>query len=1447
MKGYIIIVLLCVSSLSYSLTVSNTYTAGDIPTSFGGYDPGCNGVATPLNVVLPAGGPWVVTSVDVSYNMTSTTAGGGWMSEQRSRLACQNSGLDEGNDFSGIGNNGGTQNYNRTGLGIANGQYNGGTTLIFELPAFRTWAGTAGCNTTVTLIDNGSWEVIVNYELAVPMTYVTSNTIQTPINTVQDCFSSTEVILIEVETSGTLTPLELTTFNLTTNGTSNLGEIGNVHIYYTGIDGDFSTLNLFGSTVSGGNLVVSGGQLLEEGINYFWVEYELISPTQGNVIDGECTNFVLGGNTENPLVISPVGFLTVESCTPYPGGVSTDLTLWLDAEVNYTSPSWTAKNDNGFVYTETANATTVSPNSINFNDAVYFNASPMTSPSFGVLSGDKDFSMYCVSKDRGSGANGAFGGWTSLYGFSATAFSRYDVHVASNSAGVSQLGPTGQGVFSPTQYAISIPNLFDIDANTNNATSSFNANGTTSSWSPTLVIPEAVSGIGARGMLVSDVAEIVVFSNSNTPVDKLKIQSYLAVKYGITLGVNGVSIDYLSSNETVIWEAVSNANFAFDVAGIALDDASGLDQPKSHSINEDGFGGYNDILTVANGINFSAPTSITTNLSSFMWGNNGLNTVSTGASVVYSTDNGETIGSIFDRVWKGQETGDIAVVELEFDMSNSFVVVGGSAGNVDYSTIRLLVDEDGDFSTGATAYSPSSFDAATNKVYFQHDFTPTDGNAMTPNNGYFFTLASVENIVANFAMSDTTICVGESITFSDSSYNNPMSWAWTFNGGDITIENTQGPHIVTFSTPGTYGVTLEVSDANGTDDSTLQVIVDPRPIVDAGLNDAICLGEDYTLTAINSDGANLNWTNSVIDGVLFTPVDSLMYYVTAELNGCENIDSVIIDVNFNPELTVPLDFSICEGEGTLVNATSTSVGTIISWDNGVVNDQLFIPNITTIYTAIATITTGVNVCTTTDEIEITVNEFPTIDAGLDDIICDGENYTLIATNPSNANLTWTNGITDGDEFMPIDSMIYHVTAELNGCESLDSVIVDVIVNPDLTVPLDFSICEGEGALLNATTASESTLITWDNGVVNNQSFIPLNTNVYTATASVSTGGIVCTTTDVLTVIVNPIPVIEADASGQTLITVCAGAPYTLMANNPDGALINWNNGVVDNIEFTPIDSLMYYVVADLNGCVNVDSIVIDAIDSPNVLTELDQSICIGDSVLLHATTNQIAATLNWNNSIPNDTYIFPTTSQTYTATATLGNCSSSDDFNVTVMQLPDVGFSFSPNPVTTEDTEVQFTQINIENDELYYWSFGDNSVSTQIDPVHIYAEIPGVTYYVELTVISDVGCVNSLIVPLLVNDELVYFVPNAFTPDGDEFNETFQPVFTSGFNPYDYHLLIFNRWGEVVFESYNDQIGWDGSYAGEKVQDGTYIWKIWFGDALSDKKYVETGTVTILK
>jgi gliding motility-associated-like protein len=143
---------------------------------------------------------------------------------------------------------------------------------------------------------------------------------------------------------------------------------------------------------------------------------------------------------------------------------------------------------------------------------------------------------------------------------------------------------------------------------------------------------------------------------------------------------------------------------------------------------------------------------------------------------------------------------------------------------------------------------------------------------------------------------------------------------------------------------------------------------------------------------------------------------------------------------------------------------------------------------------------------------------------------------------------------------------------------------------------------------------------------------------------------------------------------------------------------------------------------------------------------------------------------------------------------------------------------------------------------------GDGTLYTTNDVSHLYNQTSsGQTIW--LTAISDLGCIDSTSINIPYEDAIIYYVPNSFTPDGDEFNNTFMPVFTSGIDIYTFEMSVFNRWGEVIFLSNNPNIGWDGSYGiqGLDAQSGVYTFKITFKTPQKDDRQIITGHINLLR
>jgi gliding motility-associated-like protein len=115
---------------------------------------------------------------------------------------------------------------------------------------------------------------------------------------------------------------------------------------------------------------------------------------------------------------------------------------------------------------------------------------------------------------------------------------------------------------------------------------------------------------------------------------------------------------------------------------------------------------------------------------------------------------------------------------------------------------------------------------------------------------------------------------------------------------------------------------------------------------------------------------------------------------------------------------------------------------------------------------------------------------------------------------------------------------------------------------------------------------------------------------------------------------------------------------------------------------------------------------------------------------------------------------------------------------------------------------------------------------------------------------NDLGCPGT---PQLLNivvtqcDPLIYWVPNSFTPDGNEFNQTWGPILTSGISVDNFQLTIYNRWGGLIWESNDVNSKWDGTYNGVLVPDGTYSWIMRLDMVDNDDKKLITGHVTIVR
>ena len=180
-------------------------------------------------------------------------------------------------------------------------------------------------------------------------------------------------------------------------------------------------------------------------------------------------------------------------------------------------------------------------------------------------------------------------------------------------------------------------------------------------------------------------------------------------------------------------------------------------------------------------------------------------------------------------------------------------------------------------------------------------------------------------------------------------------------------------------------------------------------------------------------------------------------------------------------------------------------------------------------------------------------------------------------------------------------------------------------------------------------------------------------------------------------------------------------------------------------------------------------------------------------------------------------------------------------FALTVHPRPDGDFYINPDPAIAGET-AEFIDITYGNTQAWEWYVEDDFISTDERPSYVFDEGE---YEVTQIVFDENGCSDTTTHTIEVIGTYTVYVPNAFTPDGNGANNEFKPICTN-VDPDQYRFMIFNRWGEVIYETDVIDNAWDGRFQGEIVSDGVYIWKVMVTDNIGiEHEYV--GHVTLLK
>lgn len=687
----------------------------------------------------------------------------------------------------------------------------------------------------------------------------------------------------------------------------------------------------------------------------------------------------------------------------------------------------------------------------------------------------------------------------------------------------------------------------------------------------------------------------------------------------------------------------------------------------------------------------------------------------------------------------------------------------------------------------------------------------------------------------------------------------------TWSGTGITDANA-GTFDPSVAGDGTHSVTYDVGTtcpSSYTENIVVEAIADatispsgPYCETDSPLNlSAADAGGEWSGTGIT----DIN--NGTFDpGTAGVGTHDIIYTVG---NLCPDSDTIEIDITASPSVTVDPAGPLCVND-TEITLNASDPGGV--WSGTGITDPnagTFDPNVA----GIGTHTISYNIGTTCQSLgNINIEVEAIADATIDPVaaLCETDNsFDLTAADSGG---TWSGtGITDANTgtFDPnVAGPGNHEIIYAVGNLCPDSDTIEIVINPldDPAIDLVDPICQGAD---NIILTAETTPGNWSgNGIVDNDNgeFDPSVAGEGSHTISYVTDDL-CPNTGTIDIEVLPVLTVQAFDDQE----ICEGETSTLssVGNGGDANYsYNWtddtgnNIGNTDEIEVSPISTTTYSVTLS-DGCDSdpvSDSVTITVNPLPqNSFSADDTTGCAPVTVNLSSNSNQ-NVTCQW--SVNGTTYSDCNLSHTFydagchdvTLTVEENGCTNTSTIEdyICVEEYAEAEFTFSPQEITTIDTEVSFNNQST-NATDYFWDFGDEQSSDEINPIHEYP-IEAQNYIVCLAALTNSGCNDTVCANIVIEDEVIFYVPNTFTPDADGFNDQFQAIFTQGYDPQNFHMLIFNRWGEVIWESYNADATWDGTYGnGEVVKDGTYIWKIEFKTMQNDEKITRTGHLNILR
>jgi gliding motility-associated-like protein len=821
---------------------------------------------------------------------------------------------------------------------------------------------------------------------------------------------------------------------------------------------------------------------------------------------------------------------------------------------------------------------------------------------------------------------------------------------------------------------------------------------------------------------------------------------------------------------------------------------------------------------------YGLPEESTCGISSFI-----AKTISISSVVCTSTGNPCNIGVI-----NGQDTLPVFTYKgyLSFDSPTAYSEANPPTGELAHITFNINNTGQSVFAEHNTIISYYA-DTDGNSIYSPTDvfITYDTLNALIPTNGDYLYSSSIAipvgqackiialldtaisfcscsptqisiDIPVMSISSDTAICSQQIITIGNDSINGyTYSWSPNTNISSTTSSSTiyTAPSVSSVSDTSYYYVTTNRIGCVSID--TMRIITSPAPSVSVSGTDTICFGESNGMASINISGYEnppytIVWSTSPVQqNDTAIGLSAGTYSVTLTDNGgCEVKDSITIYQTSTPILanitsqTNLTCYTTCNGTAT-INVSGGAGGYTYLWSTQPIQNSTTATSLCSeTYTVTAT---DINGCSASDSVTISSPPQLVASTALNNTTCNSNNSATASATAVGGiapyTYVWSTGQTTAN-IINLGSGTYIITVtDSANCSTTDTSTIFPAVSLS-TSTTGSSICEGDTSIISTIISGGIPVYSfvWSNAATSESITVsPLVSSTYTV---VVTDGNQCTDTAEVTINVRPLPIVDFQPDSIGCSPLCVN--FTNLSTISSGSNQQWNW---------------------------------DFGDGSNAFIENPS----------HCFTN-----INPNNTVNYTVSLTVTSNEGCNSTATKNNY-------ITVFPHPIADFNYTPSLPTTLNPIISFENTSIGSTN-WMWNFLNNSdtITSILESPYYTCNDTG-TLFINLIATNSYLCSDTIETSIIVGQDWAIYIPNAFSPDDNGINDEF---FAKTYGIKKLEMLIFDRWGNLLFESTEVQSHWDGkaNKGNEIAQMDVYIYVINAID-IFDEKHKYRGTVTLIR